>query len=63
MHLELPEDIAAETTDSIPVPPSLHRRPIPEEKAIRAAIQEVRQAVPTRISEHLEALLQQRSKA
>jgi glycerol-3-phosphate acyltransferase PlsX len=32
-------------------------------QAIRAAIQEVRQAVPTRISEHLEALLQQRSKA
>lgn len=32
-------------------------------QAIRAAIQEVRQAVPTRISEHIEALLQQRSAA
>ncbi|MBD1553548.1 acetolactate synthase large subunit [Pseudomonas typographi] len=38
VHLELPEDVAAEHTDSTPIPPSLSRRPIAEEKAIRAAV-------------------------
>jgi len=38
VHLELPEDIAAEFTDSTPIAPSLCRRPIAEEKAVRAAV-------------------------
>ncbi|MEM8695308.1 MAG: acetolactate synthase large subunit [Pseudomonadota bacterium] len=36
-HLEFPEDIAEEQSDSTPIPPSLSRRPIAEAKAIRAA--------------------------
>ncbi|MEM7168872.1 MAG: acetolactate synthase large subunit [Pseudomonadota bacterium] len=44
VHLELPEDIAAEGTDSAPVAPSLHRRPVPEEKSIRAAVQRLERA-------------------
>ena len=44
VHLELPEDIAAEETNSRPIKPSLHRRPIPEEKAIRAAVKRIEQA-------------------
>jgi len=38
VHLELPEDIAAEDTDSTPIAPSLSRRPVAEHKAIRAAV-------------------------
>lgn len=38
VHLELPEDIAAEQTESTPIPPSLTRRPIAEYKSIQAAI-------------------------
>ncbi len=38
VHLELPEDIAREETDTAPIPPSLSRRPIADEKAIRAAL-------------------------
>jgi len=37
-HLEFPEDIAEEKTDSTPLPRSLARRPVPEIKAIRAAV-------------------------
>jgi len=38
VHLELPEDIAADETDQSPIPASLVRRPIAEEKSIRGAI-------------------------
>jgi acetolactate synthase-1/2/3 large subunit len=38
VHLELPEDIAAEFTDSTPIAPSLTRRPVAEHKAIEAAV-------------------------
>ena len=44
VHLELPEDIAAENTNSQPIEPSLSRRPVPEEKAIRAAVHRLEQA-------------------
>jgi acetolactate synthase-1/2/3 large subunit len=44
VHLELPEDIAAEQTESMPVPPSLHRRPLAEHKAIEAAVQKLQAA-------------------
>lgn len=44
MHLELPEDIAAEQTDSLPIPPSLSRRPLAEYKAICAAVEKLRAA-------------------
>ena len=37
VHVELPEDIAAEDTDVVPIHPSLVRRPIAEDKAIAAA--------------------------
>ncbi|MEM7225891.1 MAG: acetolactate synthase large subunit [Pseudomonadota bacterium] len=45
VHLELPEDIAAEETESQPIPRSLARRPVPEEKAIRAAVKRLENAV------------------
>lgn len=38
VHLELPEDIAADFTESTPIAPSLSRRPVAEHKAIRAAV-------------------------
>jgi acetolactate synthase-1/2/3 large subunit len=38
VHLELPEDIAAEFTESTPIAPSLSRRPVAEHKAISAAV-------------------------
>jgi acetolactate synthase-1/2/3 large subunit len=44
VHLELPEDIAAEQTDSLPIPPSLHRRPVAEHKSIEAAVQKLQAA-------------------
>lgn len=37
-HLELPEDIAHDTTDSVPIPPSFVRRPVADAKAIAAAV-------------------------
>lgn len=43
-HLELPEDIASEETDEQPIPTSLARRPTAEEKAIRAAVELIKQA-------------------
>ena len=43
-HLEFPEDIAEEESDKTPIPASLHRRPIAEEKAIRAARQKLEAA-------------------
>ncbi|WP_416424054.1 acetolactate synthase large subunit [Pseudomonas sp. App30] len=44
VHLELPEDIAAEQTDSMPITPSLHRRPLAEHKAIEAAVAKLKAA-------------------
>lgn len=44
VHLELPEDIAAEQTDSTPITPSLHRRPLAEHKAIDAAVEKLQAA-------------------
>jgi acetolactate synthase I/II/III large subunit len=37
-HLEFPEDVAEEQTDSRPIKPSLARRPSAEPKAVRAAV-------------------------
>ncbi|WP_145005560.1 acetolactate synthase large subunit [Pseudomonas oryzihabitans] len=44
VHLELPEDIADEHTESLPVPPSLIRRPVAEAKAIAAAVSKLENA-------------------
>ena len=44
VHLELPEDIAAEQVDEEPIPASHVRRPIAEEKSIRAAVEMIRAA-------------------
>ncbi|PLU90300.1 acetolactate synthase large subunit, partial [Pseudomonas plecoglossicida] len=44
VHLELPEDIAAEQTESLPIPPSLSRRPLAEHKAIEAAVEKLQKA-------------------
>ncbi|NBX44773.1 MAG: acetolactate synthase large subunit, partial [Gammaproteobacteria bacterium] len=43
-HLELPEDIAAEEVSAQPLARSVVRRPVPEEKAIRAAVARLEQA-------------------
>ncbi len=44
VHLELPEDIADEETDSRPLAASLHRRPNADEKAVRAAVKRIESA-------------------
>lgn len=44
VHLELPEDIAAEETDEPLIQPSLTRRPIAEEKSITAAVKRLEEA-------------------
>ena len=44
VHLELPEDIAEEHTDERPFKASNVRRPIPEEKSIRAAVERIEAA-------------------
>src|SRR6185503_11840574 len=44
VHLELPEDIADEQTDMTPLPRSLVRRPLADEKAIRAAVKKLQKA-------------------
>ncbi len=44
VHLELPEDIAAEETDEPLIPASLVRRPIAEAKAVRAAVERIQNA-------------------
>ncbi len=41
VHLELPEDIADEDTDSHPLKRSLVRRPLADEKAVRAAVKKI----------------------
>jgi len=43
-HLEFPEDIADEQTDSTPIKPSLARRPSAEPKAVRAAVKKLEEA-------------------
>ena len=43
-HLELPEDIAREDVSGQPLPPSLVRRPIAEEKSICAAVALIKEA-------------------
>lgn len=43
-HIELPEDIATETTDSTPIKRSLVRRPNADGKSIHAAVQELEAA-------------------
>ena len=43
-HLELPEDIACEETDELPLQASVTRRPTAEEKSIRAAVDLINQA-------------------
>ncbi len=44
VHLELPEDIAAEEVHALPIPASYLRRPTAEEKSIRAAIKMIEDA-------------------
>jgi acetolactate synthase-1/2/3 large subunit len=44
VHLELPEDIADEHTDSLPLPRSHVRRPHADEKSVRAAVKRIEQA-------------------
>ena len=44
VHLELPEDIAAEEVDEQPIAASQVRRPIAEEKSIQAAVQMIEAA-------------------
>jgi len=44
VHLELPEDIADEQTESRPLKRSLVRRPLADEKAVRAAVREIERA-------------------
>jgi acetolactate synthase-1/2/3 large subunit len=44
VHLELPEDIAEEQTDSSPLQRSLVRRPTADEKAVRAAVRKIEAA-------------------
>jgi acetolactate synthase-1/2/3 large subunit len=43
-HIEFPEDIADEHTDSVPLKPSVHRRPNADEKGVRAAVKRIEQA-------------------
>ncbi|WP_166036874.1 acetolactate synthase large subunit [Sphingosinicella sp. YJ22] len=43
-HLEFPEDVADEQTDSRPIPRSLVRRPHADEKAVRAAVKKIEEA-------------------
>jgi acetolactate synthase-1/2/3 large subunit len=43
-HLEFPEDVADEQTDSSPLAPSLARRPSADEKAVRAAVSKIEAA-------------------
>ena len=40
-RIELPEDIAAEDTDNVPLQASLVRRPLAEQKSIRRAVEEM----------------------
>jgi len=44
VHLEFPEDIAEEKTDSRPLKASLVRRPAADEKSVRAAVKRIEEA-------------------
>ncbi|QXI20146.1 acetolactate synthase large subunit [Pseudomonas iranensis] len=44
VHLELPEDIADEQTESTPLPPSSSRRPLAEHKSICSAVEKLKAA-------------------
>jgi acetolactate synthase-1/2/3 large subunit len=44
VHIEFPEDIAHEQTDSTPIPASLSRRPAADSKAVRAAVKKIEAA-------------------
>src|SRR5436190_1128570 len=44
VHIEFPEDIADEKTDEKPMPKSNARRPVADEKSIRAAAKRIEQA-------------------
>ncbi|MGB6220725.1 acetolactate synthase large subunit [Haloferula sp.] len=44
VHLELPEDIAAEDTDSMPLKASQARRPTVEEKSVKVAVDLIQEA-------------------
>jgi acetolactate synthase I/II/III large subunit len=44
VHIEFPEDIADEQSDSTPIKASLIRRPVPDEKSIRAAVARIERA-------------------
>jgi len=44
VHLEFPEDIAEEASDMLPIPRSHARRAIPEDKAIRTAVNRLEKA-------------------
>ncbi|MEM7670799.1 MAG: acetolactate synthase large subunit, partial [Pseudomonadota bacterium] len=44
VHLELPEDIADEHSDEVPMKASAVRRPVPEEKSIKAAVEMIEAA-------------------
>lgn len=43
-HLEFPEDVAEEKTDSVPIKRSLARRPSADPKAVRAAVEMIEKA-------------------
>lgn len=43
-HLELPEDVADEHTEAVPIARSLSRRPIAEDKAIKRAVERIQAA-------------------
>src|SRR3546814_1583855 len=47
VHLEFPEDIAEEKTDSRPIPRSVARRPSADNKAVRQAVHTIEQARAT----------------
>ena len=44
VHLELPEDIADEHSDELPIKASSVRRPVPEDKSIKAAVDKIAKA-------------------
>ena len=44
VHIEFPEDVAHEQTDTTPLPRSNARRPVADEKSIRAAAKRIEQA-------------------
>ena len=44
VHLELPEDIAHEETDSVPIPASHVRRPVADVKSVRTAVKRLEAA-------------------